>query len=303
MTLIWSAWDVATSYLKDAVLLFLGTLGGALISLYFFRKGLTRKEISYSYDHDRLIWADRSFFGDIETFYHGTKVHDPRRVLYYVWNSGNQIIEGNSISGRDPFRISGENVTILVASLIKQSREAVFGQVNRSGDGRYLEITFDFLEPGDGLVVEVLYDTQSDKNRWANSVHLEGTIKGVRSIVPRLPLEFESDRWQALSSSAGAFLISVIAFILLIFQVFDIYETSNAILWVPKAMTALGLLVVVAVTAFAFFSSRSSGKVPRRLRFKSQPAKETGSRPLIERIEAENDRIKQETKLMIEGAM
>jgi hypothetical protein len=123
-------------YGKDALLAVLGILGGGVISFFFYRRSLQRAEISFASEYTRLIWSRIPAFANITLLQGGQQLHDPRRVLYYVWNSGNTTIEGAMIAAADPIRLKAGDVRIINAAIVKRTRDAICANVNLTNGER-----------------------------------------------------------------------------------------------------------------------------------------------------------------------
>jgi len=103
------------------------------------------------------------------------KVSVPRLTISRVifWNSGNSTITGNQIVESDPIQLDFENGTILKAHVLKSTRDAIKFNVGYEADAHKVALSFDFLDPDDGAVVEVVHT--SDKR----NPQIHGTIRGV----------------------------------------------------------------------------------------------------------------------------
>jgi hypothetical protein len=101
-------------------------------------------------------------------------------VKSYVlfWNRGSQTLDGSNLVAADPLRLTLEDGgEILRARVVRRTRDVNQFESVISDDG--VRLTFDFLDEGDGAVIEVLH-TNRGKSLW-----VEGTIKGVRGGVEK----------------------------------------------------------------------------------------------------------------------
>lgn len=292
--LILELWNALLFYAKDTILLLLGILGGAIVSLYFFRKGLARPELSYAVDHDRLIWTTEDVKSDLEAFYKGIKVNDPRKVTYCIWNSGNKIIEGSSIAKADPLRVGDDPSNILlVANITRESRKVINANIELNAPSESAIITFDFLEPKDGFVVECFYDKKSDTEKWREFFNIKGTIKEINSIIPR-DYDFEVSAKENFKSNSITFAVAILSLAALIFQVYEIFSTDMPILIVPKILTGLLLLFSTFIATAILASGMNSTKVPASL------APEERNRPSSSELANTNKLIRMQMKTMEE---
>ncbi len=114
---------------------------------------------------------------DVNVFFHDEAVPRIARSLIRIWNSGNATLENSQIAASDPIRISLQNKDskILYYAPIKTSNPASNCNIVESNfqDG-YLELIFDYLDPGDGVVIGILH---TDFCLWPK---VAGSIKGSR---------------------------------------------------------------------------------------------------------------------------
>jgi hypothetical protein len=284
-------------YGKDAALVIVSLLGGSLISLYFYRKALQRQEISYACDHDRLVWS-RPAASKIELLYEGRHLRDPHRVLYYIWNSGNCSIEGQKISACDPLRLSAQDIEVLNASVVRTTREALQARAVQRLPNETL-IGFDFLDPGDGFVIEVVYDDPRAKPLGFNVLEFLGTIKGIKESPKQRDLTFESKTLRLVGQSTAIFASFAICLLLLGFQIYDIVNTSPWFLLLPKILTSLVLIIASIGMIVALTLTVRATRVPIKLK----PPGESNRSPksheeLIEQVATENERLSAEIKLL-----
>ena len=117
--------------------------------------------------------GDAVFPVEVEVRYRGTPVPKLTSSTIWIWNAGKKTVRGSDVVAHDPFqfRFDGE---VLNVKIKKVSREAVQITAAASGEaGRTVCCSFEFLDPGDGGVLEVLH-TGSDK-----APECTGTIIGL----------------------------------------------------------------------------------------------------------------------------
>lgn len=147
-------------------------IGAALLTYLFSRQ---RKRISYSYSGRTLLGANHQDLPEeISVTYEGRQINKLSRIVFIFWNSGEKIVVGDDIVRADPVRFDfGEEGVILSASVISQSRPVIGAQVKISDHNDMVFIDFDFLDPNDGVVIEVLHSGP----RGEFSIY--GTVKGL----------------------------------------------------------------------------------------------------------------------------
>jgi hypothetical protein len=107
--------------------------------------------------------------GHLSLTYRGETVESVSQTHIAFWNDSGDPIRRSDISEKDPLRIvidgSGRALSMAIVSM---SRSQIDLKLNELG-----VLSFDYLEPGDGGIVEVLHDGQG-------AAKLEGTIIGAR---------------------------------------------------------------------------------------------------------------------------
>jgi hypothetical protein len=93
-----------------------------------------------------------------------------------LWNSGRTTLHGIDIVAEDPLRLEfSKDAQILQTRIIKSNRDTnKFTSIIRVNSPNIVDFSFDYLEPGDGAVVEILH---TDKELYPK---IQGTIRGLR---------------------------------------------------------------------------------------------------------------------------
>lgn len=108
------------------------------------------------------------------------------KLLLLLWNCGNTTINGSQIAESDYLRITLPDSQILDVKVINYTREVnkvIASIVN--GEPSQVQLTFDFLDPKDGVVIEVLYEKQKRTDDQGNLPQtgygnlVQGTIRGM----------------------------------------------------------------------------------------------------------------------------
>lgn len=149
-----------------------GLVGIALAIVFYVRsKGSAR--LAYQYDHAMLVGGRGAVFPEeLEIRFAGSVVPRVTASRVVVWNCGDRTINGIDVVSDDQLRVElPEGARILSHSVVRQTRE-VNGWAIVSSDNR-LGLSFDFVDPGDGISIEVLH-TES-----GGDVEVTGTIRGI----------------------------------------------------------------------------------------------------------------------------
>jgi len=148
------------------------------LALFLYFKAKQTKGLSYYISNNLLIdRANTENPDQIEIFFLGTKVDKLYKTLIYIWNSGNQIIKKNELNTKDPFRLEIENnKEILSIKIIKSTREVIDFNIYSEKYTNFHKVNFDYLDPNDGAVIEVLHNGSID------DLKLKGTVMGISKI-------------------------------------------------------------------------------------------------------------------------
>ncbi len=186
--------DSVTNFLSEA---WLGTtiaVLGIIVSLVIYRASQIGARFVYQRRSIRLIGFDHANFPqDVEVLYRGTRVARLTKSRVIYWNSGKQIVLGLIIVADDPVRceLSSDDL-VLEVLVVKHTRDAnKFTATIANGRRNCVILSFDYLDPGDGAVVEILH-TASDRHPA-----IKGTIRGVpKGMLDRAsPFDWDDKTW------------------------------------------------------------------------------------------------------------
>ncbi len=107
--------------------------------------------------------------------FQGEEVERLARTTVVVWNAGTEVLRGEDIVPDDPLRARfDQGSKILVHAISDTTNEANQVAVKaREEKPNELELTYDYLNPRDGLVLHVIHDGQQLRPT------LVGTVKGL----------------------------------------------------------------------------------------------------------------------------
>ena len=150
-----------------------GTVSLALALVLYWRSRISGSITCQSRNVSMVGGSDAVFPAEVEVRYRGTPVPRIISSTVWVWNAGKKTVRGMDIVAKDPLRLSfsGE---VLNVRIRKVSREVVQIKADISEEvNSKVCWGFEFLDPGDGGVLEVLH-TGSDK-----TPECTGTIIGL----------------------------------------------------------------------------------------------------------------------------
>jgi len=169
---------------------------GLAVMVYLFLRSRRVSRLAYQYDEVALLGAAQSAFPtEVEIRFSGRPVPRVAACRMVVWNAGNTTLRGTDIVGGDPLRIELESDGwILKSSIVKVTREVNDFAVNLDEtDARMSALSFDYLDPGDGAVLEILHSGER------RALRVTGTMRGLRPG----PMNFGRidafpERWQSV---------------------------------------------------------------------------------------------------------
>lgn len=153
----------------------LGLLGiGAAV--YFYLRSRRVSRLAFQKDGITLVGGKQSAFPDeVSIHFEGDMVEQVTRSRFVIWNAGNTTLDGKHVAESDPLRLELKGgAQFLKLDVLRTSREVnKFTVAPRSGNSKILDAKFDYLDPGDGITIEILHSgSRSD-------LSLHGTIRGL----------------------------------------------------------------------------------------------------------------------------
>ena len=153
------------------------------ITFWLARRSKSAPEMVWAADSATLISPDESLRATgLSLTYADTPVQRLARTRVALWNRTGDTIRGSDITPQDPLRVQMKHPDdhVFFIGSIRRSRESCQFAVNVRGSA--FEVSFDFLDPGDGIVFEMIHLGQEgsvhDPSR--SDVTVVGTIRGTR---------------------------------------------------------------------------------------------------------------------------
>jgi hypothetical protein len=151
-------------------------LVGLVIALIIYKATLVGARPVYQRRALRLIGPDaKAIHKAVEIRFKGQPVDRLTKTHIVFWNSGRTLLRGSDVVDTDPIRCDfSDGSRILEVSVVKRTRATNKFEVNLDPDRPHRAIfTFDYIDPGDGAVVEILH---TDSKRYPE---VNGTVRGV----------------------------------------------------------------------------------------------------------------------------
>lgn len=153
------------------LILSLCTVASLIFAIYTWIMGKKTKEISIDKYTNEIVKMGKSPIQKLEMKFDGKAIQDLSSTIYFIWNSGNGVINANDMVGERPIRITCENEQFLDVKVIKQSDESNSFRI-LDFNSTNIEMTFDYIDSGEGLKFQILHTGNDEK------IHVEYKIKG-----------------------------------------------------------------------------------------------------------------------------
>jgi len=149
---------------------------GIVIGYILYRASLIGPRPVFQYRSINLIEKEKQALpSDVEIFFRGKKVSRLTKTYIIFWNSGKSTLYGKDIVDDDPLRFSfGKDAEILMARILKITKKMnkFEARINPKSPNEVI-INFDYLDPNDGAVIEILHTSIQ------RTPECKGTIRGV----------------------------------------------------------------------------------------------------------------------------
>jgi hypothetical protein len=154
----------------------LGIVIGTIVALVIYRASVVGARPVYHRRSFRVIGFNKDeFMQNVEILYRDKHVDRLTRTTVIFWNAGKKIIYGSDIVADDAVRCElSPDARALEVRVIKHTRDAnKFTAVIDDNSQNRVILSFDYLDPQDGAVLELLH-TDSVRDPA-----VKGTIRGV----------------------------------------------------------------------------------------------------------------------------
>lgn len=149
-------------------------LAGIVLAIIFYLRSKRKAKLAFQHDHVMLVGGRGAAFPDeVEIRFSGTIVPRITASSIVIWNCGDRTINGSDVVAGDPLRLELPDAgRVLKHEILRQTRSVNGWRVDQPAPN-LLSLAFEFLDPGDGISVEVIHSEASSK------LDCKGTIKGM----------------------------------------------------------------------------------------------------------------------------
>lgn len=192
----------------------------------------------------------------IKIFFDDKVVERLTSTQIWIWNNGNETIEGTKIVVDDPIRYIFDNETkILSVKIITKTREVNKVKITSFVDNE-IRLDFDFLDPKDGAKIEILHTGKKQNPKMAGTI--KGMPKGIKfySSLQKEKHKIEGNSLANLSKINSSWVILLIGIIMVIigvlpdFLIVPVYDILNS--KVPPKIQDFRLLFIISGLAYIF---------------------------------------------------
>ncbi len=226
----WQTFSSSWGFNYATLLGFLVTAGLALWTYL----SLPRSRMAYDIQHSIIIGRNQTAFsGDLEVTYRGAPISRATLTRLYVWNDGNQTIRREDVTPKFPLGVSVPGGEFFLRAQISQLAHDAMDVSLGDGDEGSETLTFEYIEPRQGFVCEVLH-TGAPTDFSFEGVLIRAGEPVQRELPPSktsLPLAF-------MVSFCGIALVSVLAYLH-----GSIFKANDSL---PSYLFGTGLMIAAA---------------------------------------------------------
>jgi hypothetical protein len=149
------------------------TLVGIPLAFALGRRNRQLPDLRMAFDFDQIVTPGNWLRGGLALSFKDESMTHISRTVIALWNQRGDTVYGRDVIASDPLKIEvDDDDSILQVRLVARSRETIGVAIDDAG-----AIDFEFLDAGDGLVVEVLHSEKSP-------ARIVGTIPGAKLPAP-----------------------------------------------------------------------------------------------------------------------
>lgn len=100
------------------------TVVSLFFAIYTWIKGKKTKEISIDNYTNEIVKMGKSPINKLEMKFDGKAIQELSSTIYFLWNSGSDVINASDMVGKNPIKIICEDEQFLDVKILKQSDES-----------------------------------------------------------------------------------------------------------------------------------------------------------------------------------
>ncbi len=171
------------------ILAIFGIVVGILTGYYFYLKAKERIDPQYILRYGPFAGNSSGAMKNISVLFKGVEIGNLNRCIVAIWNRGNRVIMKDAIAKNDEIKVHlPEGAIALGAGVAWSRRPAINLSTQISENKSTTVIDFDFLDQGDGGIIEILYQ---DKSKISPT--LTGSIIGAPRGIQSVPMSSDDE--------------------------------------------------------------------------------------------------------------
>lgn len=147
------------------------TVASLFFAIYTWIKGKKTKEISIDNYTNEIVKMGKSPINKLEMKFDGKAIQELSSTIYFLWNSGSDVINASDMVGKNPIKIICEDEQFLNVKILKQSDESNSFHIT-DFNAANIEMSFDYMDSGEGVKIQILHTGNVEK------IQVEYKIKG-----------------------------------------------------------------------------------------------------------------------------
>ncbi len=247
---------------------FLPGLSVIITSLAFFLNYHKKKKLEYAHTFSSQIHVIKNH--DYTTIENDNLILQTRLVF---WNSTRQMVNKEDIPKSNPITITClDGAEIYDVSLLSSSNDGNGVRIVKIENNVY-QIRFDYLEPGDGFLIEILSSGTSH-----NDLLIKGSIKGAGKKAIKYCSIIESERYlsiRELLKNRNIFILITFVFTILVligtFIPIDVtihvggISTSTRWISIPSRLWPISLGCIIILWIILLLTTKSGVSIRKRI--------------------------------------
>ena len=137
------------------------TIFSTIFALYTWIAGKKQKQFSVSCRTNEIIIAGKSNIDKLQIRYDDHSITDLSCTKFYVWNSGNTVINSSDIVSSRPICIKNTGSAVILNAEIVRVSDETNGFVINNATEQSAEVSFDYVDHGEGFVMQILHSGTS----------------------------------------------------------------------------------------------------------------------------------------------
>lgn len=139
------------------LILSLITVVSFVFGIYTWITGKRRKEVSVSDISHVILKAGKSQIEKLDVRYNGVNIDNLTSTKFYIWNSGNDVINTHDVVESKKFTIhSCDDTTILDAHIISETDPSNNFRIAGIEKNK-VQLEFDYVDQGEGCLLQLLH--------------------------------------------------------------------------------------------------------------------------------------------------